>query len=166
MPLVVVGARGWLYDDVFRAVERLELARRVRFAGHVPGEQLPLWYNAAEVFVYPSLYEGFGLPPLEALACGTPVLAYRRGSIPELIDDGITGFVCEGPSKMAAAVEQVSLIDRHRCRQAFEDRFTVERMVQDYLAVYEDMVGQVGAFTVPDRSRFIQRPSVTVQGLS
>src|SRR5436309_14986239 len=83
-----------------------------------------------------------------------------------LFRSGITGFVCEGPSKMAAAVEQVSLIDRHRCRQAFEDRFTVERMVQDYLAVYEDMVGQVGAFTVPDRSRFIQRPSVTVQGLS
>ena len=110
--------------------------------------------------------EPFGLVFIESLACGTPVLAYRRGSIPELIDDGITGFVCEGPSKMAAAVEQVSLIDRHRCRQAFEDRFTVERMVQDYLAVYEDMVGQVGAFTVPDRSRFIQRPSVTVQGLS
>ena len=110
--------------------------------------------------------EPFGLVFIESLACGTPVLAYRRGSIPELIDDGITGFVCEGPIKMAAAVEQVSLIHRHRCRQAFEDRFTVERMVRDYLAVYEDMVGQVGAFTVPDRRRFDHRSSVTVQGLS
>lgn len=109
--------------------------------------------------------EPFGLVFIESLACGTPVLAYRRGSVPEIIDDGVTGFVCEGPSKMAAAVERVSSIDRYRCRQAFEDRFTVERMVQDYLAVYEQMVGEVGNFTVPDRRRLAQRPSVTAHGL-
>lgn len=109
--------------------------------------------------------EPFGLVFIESLACGTPVLAYHRGSVPELIDDSITGFVCEGPSKMAAAVERVSLIDRYRCRQAFEERFTVERMVQDYLAVYERIVGEVGAFTVPDRRRLAQRPSVIAHGL-
>ncbi len=109
--------------------------------------------------------EPFGLVFIESLACGTPVLAYRRGSVPELIDDGITGFVCEGPSRMAAAIERVSLIDRHRCRQAFEERFTVERMVQDYLAVYEQLVGEVRAFAVPDRRRPTPQASVTAYGL-
>jgi len=84
--------------------------------------------------------EPFGLVFIEALACGTPVLAYRRGSVPEIIEDGVTGYVCEQPDELTAAVEQISLLDRRRCRQAFEARFTVERMVQDYLDVYEQIV--------------------------
>ena len=84
--------------------------------------------------------EPFGLVFIEALACGTPVLAYRRGSVPEIIDDGVTGYICERMDELTAAVKQVSLLDRRRCREAFEVRFTVERMVQDYLDVYEQIV--------------------------
>jgi glycosyltransferase involved in cell wall biosynthesis len=71
------------------------------------------------------------------MACGTPVLAYRQGSIPEIIDHGVTGYICDNISEMAQAVAGLSLIDRSRCREIFEKRFTVERMVKDYLAIYE-----------------------------
>jgi glycosyltransferase involved in cell wall biosynthesis len=74
---------------------------------------------------------------IESLACGTPVLAYRRGSIPELIEDGVTGFICESLSEMVRAVERVPPLDRRRCRQSFETRFAVRRMAEDYLALYE-----------------------------
>ena len=86
-PLYVVGGKGWLYDELFARVETLRLGDSVRFVGYVPGGDLPWWYNAAELFVYPSLYEGFGLPPLEAMACGTPVVCYETGGCPESLDD-------------------------------------------------------------------------------
>jgi glycosyltransferase involved in cell wall biosynthesis len=109
--------------------------------------------------------EPFGLVFIESLACGTPVLAYRRGSIPEIIDDGVTGFVCDHLGKMADAVERVSLLDRHRCRQAFEERFTVERMVQDYLKVYEHLTSDTEAFAVAEANRVVHGSSLTVHGL-
>jgi glycosyltransferase involved in cell wall biosynthesis len=81
--------------------------------------------------------EPFGLVLIEALACGTPVVAYRRGSIPEIIDDGVTGFVCDNLNEMVSAIARVPLINRQRCRESFEARFTVERMVEDYLTLYQ-----------------------------
>jgi glycosyltransferase involved in cell wall biosynthesis len=86
-PLVVVGAAGWLYEPVFATARALGLAERVRFTGYAAPETLPFWYNAAGMLVYPSLYEGFGLPALEALACGTPVIAADASSLPEVVGD-------------------------------------------------------------------------------
>jgi glycosyltransferase involved in cell wall biosynthesis len=81
--LALVGGKGWLYDDLFADVEELGLGEAVLFPGYVPKEELPLWYNAATAFVYPSLYEGFGMPVTEAQACGTPVLTSNTSSLPE-----------------------------------------------------------------------------------
>ncbi|MCC6191185.1 MAG: glycosyltransferase family 4 protein [Anaerolineales bacterium] len=81
--LVLAGARGWWYADLFRRVEALGLAQEVIFPGFVPEDELPLWYNAAAVFAYPSSYEGFGLPVAEALACGRPVVTTAVSSLPE-----------------------------------------------------------------------------------
>jgi glycosyltransferase involved in cell wall biosynthesis len=89
--------------------------------------------------------EPFGIVLIEALACGTPVLAYRRGSIPEIIDDGVTGFICDNLEEMVAAIDRLPVIQRQQCRDAFEARFTVERMVQDYLTLYERMAASVHA---------------------
>ena len=75
MKLVLAGAQGWYYTEIFRTVETLGLTEQVIFPGFIPGDELPDWYAAAEVFVYPSLFEGFGLPVLEAMACATPVVA-------------------------------------------------------------------------------------------
>ncbi|MFC2015316.1 glycosyltransferase family 4 protein [Chloroflexota bacterium] len=84
-PLVLVGGKGWLYDEIFAGVRSVGLDDEVLFAGYVPADQLPYWYNAADLFVYPSLYEGFGLPPLEAMACGTPVITSSVSSLPEVV---------------------------------------------------------------------------------
>ncbi|MBL8058313.1 MAG: glycosyltransferase family 4 protein [Anaerolineales bacterium] len=81
--LVIAGARGWLYAELFRQVQALDLAAVVHFPGFVPAEDLPLWYNAAAVFAYPSSFEGFGMPVLEALACGRPVVTSNVSSLPE-----------------------------------------------------------------------------------
>jgi glycosyltransferase involved in cell wall biosynthesis len=102
--------------------------------------------NAAAILCTYDWPEPFGIVLIEALACGTPVFAYRRGSIPEIIVDGVTGFVCESMAEMVAKIDRLPLIQRRRCREAFESRFTVERMVKDYLNVYERMA------TVPARA--------------
>lgn len=86
--LVLAGGRGWLYDELFARVEALGLREEVIFPGYVRNDELPLWYNAAELLAYPSLYEGFGLPVLEAQACGTPVLTSNLTSLPEAAGDG------------------------------------------------------------------------------
>jgi glycosyltransferase involved in cell wall biosynthesis len=109
--------------------------------------------------------EPFGLVFIEALACGTPVLAYRRGSVPEIIDDGVTGHICEQLDELTAAVEQVSILDRRRCRQAFEARFTVERMVQDYLDVYEQIVSGPSTTALRRHRRPAAKPALTASGI-
>ena len=81
--LILAGGHGWLYDELFAEVERLDLVQRVHFPGYVDAAMLTLWYNAAEVFAYVSNYEGFGLPVLEALACGVPTLTANSSSLPE-----------------------------------------------------------------------------------
>lgn len=84
-PLIIGGGKGWLYDEIFATVEQLDLADDVRFVGFIPAESLALWYNSAQVFVYPSVFEGFGLPVLEAMACGTPVIVSAASSLPEVV---------------------------------------------------------------------------------
>jgi glycosyltransferase involved in cell wall biosynthesis len=83
LSLVLAGARGWDDGPIFQKVEQLGLGSAVVFPGFVPAEELPLWYNAAAVFAYPSSYEGFGMPVTEALACGRPVVTTTASSLPE-----------------------------------------------------------------------------------
>jgi glycosyltransferase involved in cell wall biosynthesis len=82
--LALVGARGWQYETLFSLVRRLQVEDHVRFAEFVPEEQLPLWYNGADLFAYPSAYEGFGLPVLEAMACGVPTITSASSALLEL----------------------------------------------------------------------------------
>lgn len=84
LPLILGGGRGWMVDDIFATIERHGLGDEVKAIGFIPTEDLPLWYNSAEVFIYPSVFEGFGLPVLEAMACGTPVLTSNVSSLPEV----------------------------------------------------------------------------------
>jgi glycosyltransferase involved in cell wall biosynthesis len=85
--LVVAGGKGWYYDQIFAEVEHLGLTGDVIFPGYVIPQELPWWYNAADLFVYPSRFEGFGLPVLEAMACGTPVVTTNVASLPEVAGD-------------------------------------------------------------------------------
>jgi glycosyltransferase involved in cell wall biosynthesis len=86
-PLVVVGASGWKESGILNALNKLASQNKARLLGYVPTEDLPFLYSGASVFVYPSIYEGFGLPVLEAMACGTPVIASQNTSIPEVLGD-------------------------------------------------------------------------------
>jgi glycosyltransferase involved in cell wall biosynthesis len=84
--------------------------------------------------------EPFGLAMIEAMACGTPVIAFNRGAIPEVVDDGVTGFIVEDETSAVGAVNRLSLLSREKVRKRFEERFTARRMAQDYIAVYRGLM--------------------------
>jgi len=146
VPLVLVGRRGWLYDEVFARLQALGLEGQVRFLEGVTDEELVGLYNAARCLVLPSFYEGFGLPALEAMACGTPVIVSDRASLPEVV--GEAGLLVDptSPEALAEAIGRVwedeALRQRMR-RQGLAQaaRFSWERVVRETLAVYE-AVGQ------------------------
>ena len=94
LPLVLAGGKGWDYAPIFDAVERLKLSESVIFPGYLPQEGLPFWYNSAEAFIYPSVFEGFGMPVLEAMACGTPVAV---SNIPALAEVAGRAGLCVSP---------------------------------------------------------------------
>lgn len=113
----------------------------IEFIGEISDAEKDEFIGNAAALVCPYDWpEPFGLVLIEALACGTPVVAYHRGSIPEIIDHGVTGFVCETLSEMVEAVGQIPRIDRRRCREAFDSRFTADRMARDYVALYERII--------------------------
>jgi glycosyltransferase involved in cell wall biosynthesis len=85
--LVITGKKGWMYDTLYREIRNHGLEERVILTGYVPDEEIPYLYNGAIAFLFPSLYEGFGLPPLEALSCGLPVISSNTSSLPEVIGE-------------------------------------------------------------------------------
>ncbi|MCS7251423.1 MAG: glycosyltransferase family 1 protein [Anaerolineae bacterium] len=118
--LVIAGKAGWLTQGTFRALREMGLRDRVRFLGYVPDDDLPILYSAASVFALPSLYEGFGLPPLEAMACGTPVIVSDTSSLPEIVGEAGLRVPPDRPADWTAALA-VTLADeslRARLREA------------------------------------------------
>jgi glycosyltransferase involved in cell wall biosynthesis len=106
-PLVIAGAKGWYYQEIFARVADLGLTGRVLFPGFVPIEELPWWYRGAVLFVYPSLFEGFGLPVLEAMACGTPAITSRASSLPEVAGDAAILVDPQDVEQLAEAIHRV-----------------------------------------------------------
>jgi glycosyltransferase involved in cell wall biosynthesis len=107
--LVLAGGQGWQTEQIFALMEQLSLKGDVLLPGFIPGDELPHWYNAAEVFAYPSLYEGFGIPVLEAMACGVPVVASDTTSLPEAV--GLAGVLVPATSVEAWSDALASLLD-------------------------------------------------------
>jgi glycosyltransferase involved in cell wall biosynthesis len=85
--LILAGGKGWLTESIFEAIERNHLSDSISLPGFIPTDDLALWYNSAECFIFPSVFEGFGLPVLEAMACGTPVITSNVSSLPEVAQD-------------------------------------------------------------------------------
>ena len=110
----------------------------IEFVGEIGEADKDAFLGDAAAMLFPIDWpEPFGLVLIEAMACGTPVVAFGHGSVPELIEDGITGFVVADVEEAAAAVPEARRLDRNRIRREFERRFSVERMTQDYLAIYQ-----------------------------
>ncbi|MFL5801392.1 MAG: glycosyltransferase family 4 protein [Roseiflexaceae bacterium] len=142
--LVIAGRRGWLYEDVFAAIERLRLGDRVRVLDFVDDNDLPALYNLAWAFAYPSIYEGFGLPALEAMACGTPVVTADNSSLPEVVDDAALLAPAEDVPALAGALRRAATDEalRARLRVAGPRRaqqFTWQRAAQQVLACYRQI---------------------------
>lgn len=98
-------------------------------------------YQDALALLFPVHWEEpFGIVMIEAMACGTPVIAYRRGAIPEVVQDQVTGFVVETEEQMVEAVKKVAMVDRHACRNIVEEKFTIDRMVSGYEEIYRSLV--------------------------
>lgn len=142
--LVVVGKKGWLYTGIFKEVEELKLGDRVVFTGYVPDEDIVLFYNCARLFIYPSLYEGFGLPVLEAMACGTPVITSNRSSLPEVAGDAARLVDPENVEEIAQAMKEILSDDCLRSQMSKEGigrarLFSWEKAAQETLKVYEEV---------------------------
>ena len=147
--LVLVGGKGWLYDELFTRVEALGLSKEIIFPGYVMNDELPLWYNAATILAYPSLYEGFGMPVLEAQACGTPVLTSNVSSLPEAAGDAASMVDPYDVEALAAELDRL-LTDkplRHELRKrglAHASQFTWPLMAQETADVYRRALAEGG----------------------
>jgi glycosyltransferase involved in cell wall biosynthesis len=115
----------------------------VRFIGEIGGPEKEAFLGGARALVFPIEWaEPFGLVLIEALACGTPVIAWGRGSVPEIIDEGVTGFIVDSVAEAVAAVRKLDAIDRAACRRAFEARFDADRMASEYVKIYRQVIAR------------------------
>jgi len=113
----------------------------VEYIGEISDRDKSAFLSGALALLTPIDWpEPFGLAMIEAMACGTPVIAFNRGAVPEVVDDGLTGFIVEDETSAVAAVSRASLLSREKIRKRFEERFTARRMAQDYLAVYRGLM--------------------------
>ncbi|MEW6267801.1 MAG: glycosyltransferase family 4 protein [Thermodesulfobacteriota bacterium] len=127
------------FDAVVRPLLDTSL---IEFVGEIDDAHKEQFLGEARALVMPIDWpEPFGIVMIEALACGTPVVARVCGSVPEIIDDGVTGFVCANEDEMARAVSRIDEIERRRCRLEFESRFTAAHMARAYVRVYHDVLG-------------------------
>ena len=145
--LVIVGARQWKSSPVYETVQRLNLGEHVYFTGYVEEADLPALYNGADLFVFPSLYEGFGLPVLEALACGTPVVTSKSSSLPEVAGDAALLVDPYNVEDIAHAMRRIladqALAQDLRARGLKRAaQFSWERTARETLAVYEQVLGE------------------------
>ncbi len=145
--LILAGAQGWLYKELYEIVESLAMQNYVHFTGYVRGEDQVLWYNAADVFAYLSKYEGFGLPVLEALACGIPTLTAANSSLPEAAGDGALQVAGDELSEVVEKLHQLLTDEalRESLRQkglAHAGQFTWEATAENTRRVYAQVLNR------------------------
>jgi glycosyltransferase involved in cell wall biosynthesis len=140
LPLRMAAKVDPLDVDYYEHEVKPEMGPNVDFIGEIDDQEKPAFYAGARATLFPSDWpEPFGLVMIESLAAGTPVIALRRGSVPEVIDDGVTGFICDDVDEMVKAAERIGDIDPEACRLQAR-RFSAEEMCRGYSEVYESLV--------------------------
>jgi len=131
-------------EEYFKAeVEPLLSTGGVEFIGEINDAQKPAFLSGAKALMFAIDWpEPFGLVMIEAMACGCPVIAFKRGSVPEVMDDGVTGFIVDNVEEAIAACGRLHELDRDKVRAQFDKRFTARRMANDYVAVYQRLIDQ------------------------
>ena len=150
MKLIIIGDELSKHPDLRRTVIRGGVQNDVRFLGFVPIEVLRIFYDAAKIFVFPSLYEGFGLPPLEAMAHGTPVLTSNTSSLPEVVGNSAVMVNPENVFEIMRALHRV-LLDQRSCGKSSKQRgyeqvkkFSWETSARQIIKVYEEVAAERG----------------------
>lgn len=140
--LVITGKKGWYYEGLFQLVDELKLNEEIIFTGYVEDDDLPAIYNAAKLFAFPSLYEGFGLPPLEAMASGTPVISSNTSSMPEVV--GEAGILLPPENEQAWAEAMTRVLTDEKLWQSMREqglaqakKFSWSKCARETIAVYE-----------------------------
>lgn len=132
-------------EGYFKGEIEPHLNENITYIGSVGPEERDKLLGGAQALLHPIYFEEpFGLSVVEAMACGTPVIAYNKGSMPELIENEINGFLVDDVDGALGALEKLSSIDRKRCREIVEEKFSVNRMVDDYIKVYEKILKERG----------------------
>jgi glycosyltransferase involved in cell wall biosynthesis len=127
-------------EDFHSKIERLLDDPLVEYIGEIGELEKANFLGNAYALLFPIDWpEPFGLVMIEAMACGTPTIAYRKGSVPEVLDEGMTGFIVDNLDDAVAAVQRVGSLNRRICRRVFEERFSARRMCLDYLELYKGL---------------------------
>ena len=140
---LVIGAKIDQADEPYfnQCIKPLMQSPLIEYIGEIDEREKRQLLQHAAALLFPIDWpEPFGLVMIEAFCCGTPVIAYRNGAVPEIMEEGITGFIVDSQDEAVLAAQRIGVIDRRRCREAFERRFTVRHMAQAYLRVYEQVI--------------------------
>ena len=151
-PLVLAGGKGWYYQAITERIQALHLGQRIILAGYIPREDQPLWYAGAELFIYPSVYEGFGLPIAEALACGAPTIISNVSSMPEAGGSVAIQVAPDDVQGLAHAMQGIILDPSARQHARVEgprwaSRFSVARMAAAYAEIYHEAAALYGGIS-------------------
>lgn len=170
-PLVCIGRYGWRARDVQARVERLGLRRAIRFAGYVPFDDLPAIYNLAELFVFPSLHEGFGLPVMEAMACGVPVIVGGNSSLAEIAAGAAetvdaTDVDALGEALVSVARSRDRRVELARRGRARARQFSWRRAARETLEIYRRAAGRAGTAPATEPRPAVVRGGIGLEELA
>ena len=144
LKLVIAGAKGWLYKEVFKKAKNSRFTKDIIFTGYIDEEDKPYLYNLAKVFVYPSFFEGFGLPPLEAMACGTPTIVSNKSSLPEVVKEGAIMIDPHNVDEISFAIRKIlesQELKNYLTKQGLKraKQFNWDKTAKEFLEIFKEL---------------------------